>query len=252
MRYTTDDLRAEAARQHRALTRNPYVTGIADRMQGTEISSLTTEDEPGVVQGTTWDDLDPVQFNAAQQDVDKLLDTAADVSTWAVTLGADGLEPEDHKLEVKEGDKTMVRVYFGFAPELTDEDRAEIARGIGDAAALVMGDALSGAGDSAPATGRTDLTSQELARNALAYRDNMDRGCSKLFHAELHTRYPELDGYAVAEQALWTGVKAEWAEPRDDSAEEMMFGGGLVEPEPVRKVRDVYWLRIQQIADSAS
>ena len=52
---------------------------------------------------------------------------AADVSEWAVNLGADGLQPDAHTLQLGEdpgdGDRPRVRMHFAFHPDMPDADR---------------------------------------------------------------------------------------------------------------------------------
>lgn len=120
--YTENDLRTEAARQHAELTEDPDFTGTGERMS----------DSPAHADGrsdTTWSRLlDPEgdysdAYSEAQQKVHDLITGAADVSEWAVNLGADGLEPDDHALDAG---KNRVRVHFAFAPDISDADRADI------------------------------------------------------------------------------------------------------------------------------
>ncbi|MGW2692400.1 hypothetical protein ACWC3Y_11120 [Streptomyces sp. NPDC001296] len=108
--YTDDDLRAEATAQHAALLRDPDFMGIGEQM----------DDE-------TWRDLNEDDFEAAQRAIDNLLTHAADVSEWAINLGADGLEPTGHTFQLGvdpgDGDRPRVRVHFAFAPDMDDDDR---------------------------------------------------------------------------------------------------------------------------------
>ena len=133
--YTNADLRAEAARQHAMLTKDPDFMGIGEQMDGTEVPSLTTEDEPGVVEGTTWDEVDEEQFNEAQRAIHTLITRAANVSDWAVNLGADGLEPTGHVLSVGAGERTIARVHFAFARDMDDDTRTALVEGLGQAIA---------------------------------------------------------------------------------------------------------------------
>lgn len=118
--YTDDDLRAEAARQHHTLTGDPDFMGVGEQMQDQEVT-------PGG--GVAWDDFSDKTFDAAQSSIHDLITGAADVSEWAVNLGADGLEPDAHTIQlgVQEGedgeDKPQIRMHFAFAPDLPDADR---------------------------------------------------------------------------------------------------------------------------------
>ncbi|MGW1300390.1 hypothetical protein ACWD5R_11340 [Streptomyces sp. NPDC002514] len=108
--YTDDDLRAEAARQHAALTEDPDFMGVGEQM----------DDQ-------TWRSLSEDAYDAAQRSIHDLINGAADVSEWAVNLGADGLEPTGHTLQLGvdpgDGDRPRIRLHFAFAPEMDDDAR---------------------------------------------------------------------------------------------------------------------------------
>jgi len=137
--YTDDDLRAEAARQHYTATTDPDFMGIGEQMDSSPIESTCFDaagerHEPGL----TWDQLDGQQFGAAQRAIDDLLGKAADVSEWAINLGADGLEPDEHRFTLNAGPKPIIRVHFGFAAELSNDARDAFVQGLGEAAAREM------------------------------------------------------------------------------------------------------------------
>ena len=117
--YTEDDLRTEAASQHAALLRDPDFMGIGEQMQ----------DE-------TWRSLSEDDFEAAQRAIDDLLTNAADVSEWALNLGADGLQPSDeHAITLDGNGKPIARIHFAFEPGMPDEMRTALVQGIGEAIA---------------------------------------------------------------------------------------------------------------------
>lgn len=127
--YTDADLRDEAARQHKAATEDPDFSGIGEQMEGHKINSRG---------GFQWDQLDDLDFEKAMRSIDGLLSSAADVSEWAVNLGADGLEPDEHRFTLKADERPIIRVHFGFAPELGDDARNAFVGGLGTAAAREM------------------------------------------------------------------------------------------------------------------
>lgn len=140
--YTSDDLRAEAARQHHTVTGNPVFNEIAEQMRGSRIPSTVADAEAPattVTGGRTWDMLAIADFRAAHHAIDHLRCNAADVSGWAVNLGADGLEPEEHEVTLKSDERPIVRVHFAFAPELSERTREAFVMAIGEAAAHGMG-----------------------------------------------------------------------------------------------------------------
>ncbi|MFJ5967930.1 hypothetical protein [Streptomyces sp. NPDC093060] len=129
--YTDDDLRAEAARQHYVATTDPDFMGIGEQMVGTAIRSRRNEPR------CCWHDLDDLEgdaFGDAQRAIADLLGKAADVSEWAINLGADGLEPsEGHVITVGAADKPIARIHFAFEPGMPDEMRDALVQGIGQA-----------------------------------------------------------------------------------------------------------------------
>jgi hypothetical protein len=132
--YTDEDLRTEAARQHALSAEDPDFMGIGERMEGAEIESHTPPAEADGAEGMHWDDLAPHDFNAAQRSIDDLLTSAADVSEWAINLGADGLEPSDeHLITLGADDKPIARIHFAFEPGMPDEMRTGLVEGIGQA-----------------------------------------------------------------------------------------------------------------------
>ena len=123
--YTDDDLRAEAARQHRTATDDPDFSGISERMEGHKIASR------GDFQ---WDQLGDHDFDTAQRAIDDLLGDAADVSQWAIGLGADGLQPSDeHEITMNGDGKAIARIHFAFEPGMAEEMRTALVQGIGEA-----------------------------------------------------------------------------------------------------------------------
>lgn len=128
--YTDDDLRAEAARQHASLTEDPEFMCVGERMEDQEVT-------PGG--NVTWGDFCETTYAAAQRRIADLISHAADVSAWAVKLGADGLEPDEHQIGFNAGDKPIVRIHFAFAPDLSDEAREGLVVGLGEAAARELG-----------------------------------------------------------------------------------------------------------------
>ncbi|MEU0978495.1 hypothetical protein ABZ488_04690 [Streptomyces griseus] len=138
--YTLDDLTTEAARQHAALTRDPDFMGVGEMMYNSAVASLAPQHidgQPNDADGVTWRQLLPFEADAseaydlAQNRVYDLIRDAADVSAWAVQLGADGLQPEDHTLTVGGDGRPLVRLHCAFAPELDDAARAAFMLGLG-------------------------------------------------------------------------------------------------------------------------
>jgi hypothetical protein len=129
--YTNADLRTEAARQHHLLTSQPTAREVLGRMLDAPVQSTRSEhDEDGM----TWD----AAVNCADLDepttaVTDLIRDAANVSQWAVSLGADGLVPStEHEITLNAG-RPIARIHFAFEPDMPEEMRNDLVAGIGDA-----------------------------------------------------------------------------------------------------------------------
>ncbi|MFD7774304.1 hypothetical protein [Streptomyces sp. NPDC059753] len=138
--YTDADLRHEAARQHAMSVEDPDFMGISERMDGALIDSTVVDPDPATgtvpVTGTTWDQLGREDFDAAQHSIDDLIAGAADVSEWAVHLGADGLAPSDeHQITLDGGAKPIVRIHFAFEPDMDERMKNALVTGISQAIA---------------------------------------------------------------------------------------------------------------------
>lgn len=133
--YTDTDLRAEAARQHAALTEYPEFMCVGEQMADGIVESTREDGAP-----RNWDSVlrlnadDYEQFDAAQRQVHDLITRAADLSKWAVNLGADGLDPVTGNLNIKDSvGEDRVRIHFAFAPDMDQATRREIVDRIADA-----------------------------------------------------------------------------------------------------------------------
>ncbi|WP_405479974.1 hypothetical protein [Streptomyces anulatus] len=109
--YTDEDLQAEAARQIKYTLDNVETDGLLE---------ASTYD---LGNGRRWEELPEGDWREALRSIDELVEGAADVSEWAVNLGADGLEPDSRALDAGE---RRVRVHLAFAPDISDDDRADL------------------------------------------------------------------------------------------------------------------------------
>ncbi|MFK4801714.1 hypothetical protein ACI3K5_23905 [Streptomyces sp. MPA0124] len=134
--YTDDDLRAEAARQHAVLAEDPDFMGVGEQMEDATVEHTDDGDT-----SLTWTELLVPQgagasyeaFGEAQRKIHGLIQGAADVSEWAVNLGADGLEPStEHEITLNAG-RPIARIHFAFEPGMPEEMRTLLVEGIGDA-----------------------------------------------------------------------------------------------------------------------
>ncbi|MFJ8791429.1 hypothetical protein [Streptomyces sp. NPDC102462] len=130
--YTDDDLRAEAASQHAALTEDPDFMGVGERMEDDIVASTEADGD-----GKTWGELldpdgdDDEAWDAAQRRIHDLISGAADVSEWAVNLGADGLEPLPEQLTAQTDNGPWFRLHFAVRPDMPDDIRRALVEGVG-------------------------------------------------------------------------------------------------------------------------
>lgn len=131
--YTDDDLRTEAARQHHILTEDPDFMGVGEMLDGRYVHYEHDEatgclmPPPGTPR---WDEVSEADFEAAQREIHDLINGAANVSDWAVNLGADGLEPAEHSLTLDGDHKPIARIHFAFEPGMPEEMRTALVTGI--------------------------------------------------------------------------------------------------------------------------
>ncbi|MDT0409912.1 MULTISPECIES: hypothetical protein [Streptomyces] len=131
--FTDADLRTEAARQHANLVDDPDFMGVGEGMEDAYVDSTLNADG----EGKTWADLLPYEadrgeaYNAAQRKIHELI-PGADLSQWAVDLGADGLEPAEAHLNLG-ADRPLARIHFAFAPDADEDTRIALVKGVGAA-----------------------------------------------------------------------------------------------------------------------
>lgn len=127
--YTDEDLRTEAARIHRQFTAEPDSGLVGEMMESGHVPSVETSEDGSA---RTWPELlepdgeETPEYLAAMRSVTDLIRDAADVSAWAVNLGADGLEPSSEHVEITEGAHIGVRIHFAFDPDLPQEIRQQV------------------------------------------------------------------------------------------------------------------------------
>lgn len=122
--YTDEDLRAEAARQHYLLTAHLDTRRVLARMLDGKVKSTCSLDPED---GLTWDEaLNCEDLDEPKRDVTELIRKAADVSEWAVDMGADGLEPTPHTITIDSStlQGEFVRLHFAFHPDAPADARA--------------------------------------------------------------------------------------------------------------------------------
>ncbi|RXS78877.1 hypothetical protein EST92_19790 [Streptomyces sp. TM32] len=126
--YTDEDLRATAASIVASAISGITPSEIADRMDRSYVQS--TGNSGG--NGRTWDqllnrgDLDTTEFLGARQQIDDLIRDAADVSEWAIQLGAANLTPHPAMAWLSTTSGYDIAVQVATTPELTDTARDEL------------------------------------------------------------------------------------------------------------------------------
>lgn len=132
--YTGADLRAEAARQLKNATEDPDFGGISEQMEGHKIPSRGD---------FHWDQLGEDDFDTAKRKIDDLLSDAADVSEWAIQLGAANLTPHPAMAWQSTTGGYDVAVQVATTPDLTDDARdellSEIRKTVGETVCRVLG-----------------------------------------------------------------------------------------------------------------
>ncbi|MGW5175862.1 hypothetical protein ACWERY_16060 [Streptomyces sp. NPDC004082] len=130
--YTDADLRAEAARQLAAHRGRQHPNATFAAMLDAHVESTRTQ--PGDT-GLTWDEaLECRDLSTTATAIHALIEGAADVSEWAVNLGADGLAPStEHEITLNAGERPIARIHFAFEPDMPEDMRTNLVEGIGDA-----------------------------------------------------------------------------------------------------------------------
>lgn len=126
--YTDEDLRIEAARQHATLVEDHVHSVVGEMMLGSRIPSVTSEETTAY-----WDNLSPGEFDSAEREIDRLLTSSANISSWAIAMGDDTMNPSPHQLDVRGPDgKTVGRVYLAIDPAMPDGLHRNLVNGIAD------------------------------------------------------------------------------------------------------------------------
>ena len=131
--YTDADLRAEAARQYHELTEDPDHGCVGEGMTNSVIHSRANWNSKA-----WWHSLNEDDRDLAQDAIHDLISGAADVSEWAVTLGAAGLTPHEPYAIRSVTGEWEVAVQVATTGQLTDDARAELLPAIREAVDTVV------------------------------------------------------------------------------------------------------------------
>ncbi|MFC9700890.1 hypothetical protein ACFTWD_09385 [Streptomyces sp. NPDC056943] len=127
--YTDEDLRAEAASCLAALSIPPTTADIRRSLPDTYIDSHRTPDSGSEATWTAV--LGEDALGTPTGEIHALIEVAADVSEWAVNLGADDLVPYDGQLTLDGDSRPFARIHFAFAPDTPEEMRLALVQGVG-------------------------------------------------------------------------------------------------------------------------
>ncbi|MGD6750960.1 hypothetical protein [Streptomyces sp. BH105] len=133
--YTDDDLRSEAARQYATLAEDPDFMGTGEQMQdaiveSTDDGTCARQTWHGLLVAPTPDD-EYEAYGEAQKQIHDLINGAAEISEWAIHLGADGLEPLPEQLSAQTGNGAWFRLHFAVRPDMPDDMRRALVEGVG-------------------------------------------------------------------------------------------------------------------------
>lgn len=141
--YTSADLHTEAARQHFELTQDPDHMGVGE--------SMGTEAVPSTNRTLTWEQLLPYDaddggaYSTATDAIHDLINEAANLSSWAVELGADGLKPSETAITMSGDEQPVARIHLAFGPGISHEMQSGLIASINEAAHTYVRSARSGA-----------------------------------------------------------------------------------------------------------
>jgi hypothetical protein len=122
--YTEDDLKDAASVVFAALVTDVDRVRVAELIADEEVTSLAPQDAPDDVHGVTWSGLledegdETPEYTEAAERVHGLVTKAADVSEWAVNLGASGMTPLDAVVDIVFDGAPGVRLMFAINPEV--------------------------------------------------------------------------------------------------------------------------------------
>lgn len=124
--YNDEDLRTEAGHALSALAHPPTAEEITTSLRHSYIPHLHADGNLA-----TWGDLlDETELNQAARQIHERMILAAPVGPWAVNLGADGLEPTAHVINLDSPDGPFVRLHLAIHPDMPEADRLRLHAGL--------------------------------------------------------------------------------------------------------------------------
>lgn len=111
MSYTEEDVRVEAARQYKEILSDADSLSVMERM----------------ADRSPWGPLEEDALADAEEKVSSEMKRAADLSRWAVDMGAEALVPAADEVTIRDNTgRAIMRVHFAFEPELTRESQTSV------------------------------------------------------------------------------------------------------------------------------
>ncbi|MER5960597.1 hypothetical protein [Streptomyces sp. NPDC001893] len=123
--YTDADLRDQAVGLLQCISSPPTLDDVKQWLPAW-IPSIRTEDSG---REATWGGiLDAAEMQTAADQINTLIEGAADTSAWAVRLGADALKPStEHEIAIEAG-RPIARIHFAFEPDMPEDMRTGLVK----------------------------------------------------------------------------------------------------------------------------
>lgn len=105
------------------------------RTHGESLESLTIT-ETAADHGIDVSDWGGDEWDAYVEDAEKLVRSARDLTDWAISLGADGLVPDVHRIDIGWSDGPLqARLLIAFDKDMPDDEREQLAEDLRNAIA---------------------------------------------------------------------------------------------------------------------
>jgi len=122
--YTEVDLDLAAMLQLRQLVADHSPLDVGSRMEHDYIRMVEDPETGGfqpALGSDRWGELPESEFDEARHRIHGRIAGAADLSPWAVAMGADELEPSTHVIDLRTGDGIRARIHFAFGPDMPED-----------------------------------------------------------------------------------------------------------------------------------
>ncbi|MGW4890703.1 hypothetical protein ACWEQL_00310 [Kitasatospora sp. NPDC004240] len=123
--YTQDDLRHGAATAYQMV----LYSLDTDSGVGEGIGDHTIPSTAGTATERTWSTLGE-HASVAYRAMYELIDTAPDLSRWAIDMAADHLTPDPEQLTRRQNNQPAVSIHLSFASHITDDQRTALRQAL--------------------------------------------------------------------------------------------------------------------------